>query len=43
LNIKIYEPFFISNSTIIAYQMELDGNVDMKLEKFSLMDILEAN
>lgn len=40
LNFKIYQPFFISNSTIIAYQLLSD---EQKLEKFSIMDILNAN
>lgn len=40
---KAYEPYLISNSTILEYQIESDMNVDVKLEKFSIMDILETN
>jgi hypothetical protein len=43
MNLKIYQPFFISNSTIIAYQKDSGSNSEMKLEKFSLMEILEKN
>ena len=43
LNLKIYQPFFISNSTIIAYNIQQDINVDIKPEKFSIMNILESN
>ena len=41
LNLKAYEPYLISNSTIIEYKIESDINVEVKLQKLSIMDILE--
>lgn len=40
LEIKIYQPYFISNSTIIQFDRKKKFNV--KPEKLSIMDILQA-
>jgi hypothetical protein len=42
LNIKIYEPYFISSSTILQYKVEQKINVDVKVEKYSIKEILES-
>ena len=42
MKLKIYQPYLISEDTITHYQVESDINVNVKLEKFSLKDILEA-
>ena len=42
MKLKIYQPYLISEDTITQYQVESDLNVNVKLEKFSLKDILEA-
>jgi hypothetical protein len=39
LELKIYQPYLISNSTIIQFEMNKKFNV--KPEKLSIMDILE--
>jgi hypothetical protein len=40
LEIKIYQPYFISNSTIIQFERKKKFNV--KPEKLSIMDILQS-
>lgn len=42
MNLKVYQPYFISHSTIIEYQKYYDNIVD-KGEKLSLIDILERH
>ena len=42
MKLKIYQPYLISEDTITHYQVESNINVSVKLEKFSLKDILEA-
>ena len=41
MSLKIYQPYLISEETITRYQVESDMNVNVKLEKFSIKDILE--
>jgi hypothetical protein len=42
MNVKIYQPYLISEDMITHYRVESNINVNVKLEKFSLNDILEA-
>ena len=42
MNIKIYQPYLISEDTITHYQVKSDINANVNLEKFSIKDILEA-
>ena len=42
MNVKVYQPYLISEDMITNYQVESNINVNVKLEKFSLNDILEA-
>ena len=42
LNLKIYQPYFISHATIIQYEQEMRYNMQTKPQKYSITDILDS-
>ena len=42
MNLKIYQPYFISHATIIQYEQEMRYNLQTKPQKYSISDILDS-